>query len=280
MFSKLRNIILDAAAVVTPVFGTPTCDTTGPTFSCQSVINTFCAEAAASPPVLVGGSEGRCYPVPTGTTAGGHCTFTAKNTALSPLVPVPSQCVAALNQIAAACPQFKLIALAVALVAPATASVLERAAVQPCCIPRNYPCPFPPYSSYRSPHRKRMLQPAPVHPQHYPGPHHRKVSLGIEMRLQYSDDGDRNHLNHSLSVHARAPSPLSLPKPDSLSRPPNEAPSIQLRRVCATRLRNVIYMLHEIPFDDAIFDIVRCMNRAFPLRILEVQDSLPIDVRQ
>jgi hypothetical protein len=39
-------------------------------------------------------------------------------------------------------------------------------------------------------------------------------------------------------------------------------------------------MLHEIPFDDATFDIARCMNRAFPFRILEVQDPLPIDVRQ
>ncbi|KAJ7861986.1 hypothetical protein B0H14DRAFT_3444956 [Mycena olivaceomarginata] len=39
--------------------------------------------------------------------------------------------------------QFKLIALAVALVAPATASILERATAQPCCLPQNYPCPYP-----------------------------------------------------------------------------------------------------------------------------------------
>ncbi|KAJ7314226.1 hypothetical protein DFH08DRAFT_821584 [Mycena albidolilacea] len=121
MFSKLRNIILVAAAVVTPVFGTPTCDTTGPTFSCQSVINTFCAEAAASPPVCLPPSlhgvrnHTQCLPVASrfwweaAKVAATPCpvapvledihtfpplthdtgSFTAKNTALSPLVPVP-----------------------------------------------------------------------------------------------------------------------------------------------------------------------------------------------
>ncbi|KAJ7799212.1 hypothetical protein B0H14DRAFT_2617281 [Mycena olivaceomarginata] len=124
MFSKLRNVILVAAAIVTPVFGTPTCDTTGPTFSCQSVINTFCAEAAASPPVCLPPSlhgvrnHTQCFPVASrfwwgaAKVAATPCppapvledihafpplthdtgTFTAKNTALSPLVPVPSHC--------------------------------------------------------------------------------------------------------------------------------------------------------------------------------------------
>ncbi|KAJ7328354.1 hypothetical protein DFH08DRAFT_967493 [Mycena albidolilacea] len=118
MFSKLSNIVVIAAAIVTPVLGTLTCATTGSSFSCAAFIPTFCTALPAVslpiPPVsqsilimsfcglqiLSGLSYGRCYNRP----GIGRCNFYVANTGSSvPRIPPYSDCVTALNTVAQIC---------------------------------------------------------------------------------------------------------------------------------------------------------------------------------